>query len=229
VSTIAHPKLKIISRNEDPFTDRVLAGDLLAQTLMHLKGPRTVVVGIPRGGLVVARQVARGLGAPLDIVLSRKLGAPQNPELAIGSIAESGEMFLDQSLARRVGASEGYIKQESQRQLAEIQRRREAYRHVCPKIDLQNKHVIVVDDGIATGATVQAALWSVRKEGPHTLTGAFPVGPEDTLQKLCETADEIICLKVPGRLQGVGRFYFHFGQVTEEEVLNILKECGGPS
>jgi putative phosphoribosyl transferase len=227
MSTAIHNKLKIISRSEEPFNDRIEAGDLLAEALMHLKGPQTVVLGVPRGGLVVAREVAHGLEAPLDIVLSRKLGAPQNPELAIGSITENGEVFLDQALARRVGTDDIYLKEETDRQFAEIKRRRKVYRQTCLKIDLKNKNVIVIDDGIATGSTVQAAFWSIRQEKPHKLIGAFPVGPEDTLLNLCETADEIICLKVPDLLQGVGRFYFHFEQVSEEDVFNILKECGG--
>jgi len=225
----AEEKLKICSHNNEPFADRIEAGNLLAEALRHFKGPQTVVLGIPRGGLLVAQQVARGLRAPFDIVLSRKLGAPQNPELAIGSITENGEVFLDQTLARRVGADDRYLKAERARQLLEIKRRREIYRRVCFKIDLRNKVVIVVDDGIATGSTVQAALWSIHQEKPHQLIGAFPVGPEKTLQRLCRTADEMVCLKVPSYFDGVGRFYVNFGQLSEEEVLNILKECGGNS
>jgi len=215
-------KLKILSRSSNAFTDRVEAGELLAEALIDHAGPQTVILGIPRGGLVVAREVAYRLKAPLDIVLSRKLGAPQNPELAIGAITEEGEVFLDQSLARRVGASEAYLQQESRDQLQEIQRRSGVYRSIRPKIDLRDKDVIVVDDGVATGSTVQAALWSVAQEKPRKITGAFPVGAEDSLLRLCATADEIICLRVPPVLGGVGGFYFHFTQVSDEEVLNIL-------
>jgi predicted phosphoribosyltransferase len=222
-------KLKIISHNEGPFVDRREAGDLLAEALVYLKDPQTVCLGIPRGGLIVARQVARGLGAPLDIVLSRKLGAPQNPELAIGSITEQGEVFLDRGLAHRVGADEDYLNKEKQKQFLEIQRRSKVYRRICPKIDLKDKTVIVIDDGVATGSTIQAALWSIAQEKPHKLVGAFPVGPQDILQKLLQTADEIVCLKVPSALGGVGRFYIHFEQSSEEEILSILKECRGNS
>ncbi|MCR4336366.1 MAG: phosphoribosyltransferase family protein [Candidatus Omnitrophica bacterium] len=221
----AEHKLNIISRSDEPFIDRIKAGDLLADALGHFKGPQTVVLGVPRGGLVVARQVAHKLKVPFDIVLSRKLGAPQNPELAIGSISETGEVYLDQDLAQRVGADEDYLRGERESQFAEIQRRRKVYRRVCPKIDLRNKIVIVTDDGIATGATVQSAFKSIRQEKPRKLIGAFPVGPEDTLKRLSMLADEIICLKAPSFLEGVGQFYFNFGQVSEEEVLNILKEC----
>jgi putative phosphoribosyl transferase len=223
----AEEKLRIVTRSDEVFTDRFEAGDLLAEALMELRGPGTVILGVPRGGLVLARQVARRLGAPLDIILSRKLGAPENPELAIGAIAENGEVFLNRPLALRVGADEEYLREEKDRQFLEIQRRRDAYRRVCTKTDLRDKTAIVIDDGIATGATVQAALWSIRQEKPYKLIGAFPVGPEETLVRLAKTADEIICLRVPSNLHGVGQFYFNFGQVSEDDVLNILKECGG--
>ncbi len=218
-------KLRIISHSSGAFRDRIEAGELLAEVLMDYAGPKTVVLGIPRGGLVVACEVAHQLKAPLDIVLSRKLGAPQNPELAIGSITESGEIFLDQNLAYRVGADEDYIERERQNQFVEIKRRSRVYRDIRPKIDLKNKDVIIIDDGVATGSTVQAAFWSIRQESPHKIIGAFPVGPEETLRKLCQSADEIICLKVPPSLGGVGQFYFHFEQVKEKEVVSILKSA----
>jgi len=217
-------KLKILSRSSETFTDRVEAGELLAEALIDHAGPQTVILGIPRGGLVVAREVAHRLKAPLDIVLARKLGAPENPELAIGAMTEEGEVFLNRPLAVKVGADEDYLKRESRHQFQEIQRRSKVFRSVRPKIDLRDKDVIVVDDGVATGSTVQAALWSVAREKPHKITGAFPVGPQGTLQKLSKTADEIICLKAPPFLGGVGQFYFHFGQVSDEEVLDILNK-----
>jgi len=218
-------KLKILSHSDDPFTDRVEAGELLAEVLIDHAGSQTVILGIPRGGLVVAREVARRLKAPLDIVLARKLGAPQNPELAIGAITEEGEVFLDEPLARRVGASEDYLQQESRSQLQEIQRRSSVYRNIRPKIDLRDKDVIVVDDGVATGSTVQAALWSIAREKPHKITGAFPVGAEDSLLRLCDTADEIICLKAPPSLGAIGNFYLHFRQVSDQEALEILNRA----
>lgn len=220
-------KLKVVSRSGERFAGRKEAGRLLTDALCYLKSPHTVVVGIPRGGLVVAREVAYGLDVPFDIVLCRKLGAPSNPELAIGSVTEAGKIFLDKAMAKHLGVSEFYLKKEAQQQFSEIRRRSGLYRRRCPKMDLKHRDVILIDDGVATGSTVQAALWSIRREGPRRLMGAFPVGPEDVLQKLSETADEIICLKVPNALGSVGRFYDRFEQVSEEEVLNILKECGG--
>lgn len=220
-------RLSILSRSDDPFMDRTEAGDLLGQALHPLAGPQTIVLGIPRGGLVVAREVARRIHAPLDMVLSRKLRAPDNPELAIGSIAETGEFFLDARLAGKVGADEEYVKREKQNQLREINRRRETYRLACPKIDVLGKDVIVVDDGIATGSTVQAAFWSIGREKPNRLIGAFPVGPEKTLRVLAQSVDQVICLKVPPKLVGVGRFYIHFAEISDEDVLKLLRECGG--
>jgi predicted phosphoribosyltransferase len=227
MNTAIYNKLRILSRSEEPFLDRIEAGALLGEALIRFKGPQAMVLGIPRGGLVVARQAARGLQVPLDIVLSRKLGAPLDPELAIGSITENGEVFVDQGLVRRLGVDEKYVQDEWQRQLVEIRRRQRIYRQKCFKTVLRNKDIILIDDGVATGATVQAALWSIRQENPHRIIVAIPVGSEETLLNLCEAADEVICLKSPLLLQGVGRFYLDFEQVSEEEVLDILKECAG--
>jgi putative phosphoribosyl transferase len=219
-------KLKVLSHSDQPFAGRVEAGELLARSLQHFKGPQTIVLGIPSGGVVVAREVAIGLDAPLDIVLSRKLRAPGNPELAIGAIAENGNVFQDPHLVRMVGADKDYLSREEESQFAHIQERSEVYRRVRSKIDLMNKDVIVVDDGVATGATVQAAFWCIAQEKPRKLIGAFPIGSEDVLHRLCERADEIICLRVPSYLSGVGRFYFDFKQVSENGVLGILEEYG---
>ncbi len=221
----AGQKLKIISYDSQPFTDRIEAGDYLAGALTQVRDLQTVVLGIPRGGLIVAKQVADRLQVPLEIVLSRKIGAPQNQEFAIGSITETGEVFIDETSARLVRADSYYLQEEIDNEFLEIQRRREVYRQLCPKIDLKNKVVIVIDDGIATGSTMQAAFWSVRQEKPDKLIGAFPVGPIDTLQRLSQTADQIICLKVPPVFEGVGRFYLNFAQVSEEEILEILKKA----
>ncbi|MDE2027397.1 MAG: phosphoribosyltransferase [Candidatus Omnitrophica bacterium] len=215
-------KLNIIKHSNEPFADRREAGRLLGDVLEALKTDQTVVLGIPRGGLVVAKQVAEHLDAPLDIILSRKLGAPMNPELAIGAVTEQGEVFLGDRLVREIGVEEYYLVREKARQMAEIRRRQVAYRKICPKVDLNDKDVIVVDDGVATGSTVQAALWSIHQERPRRLIGAFPVGPEDTLRRLSDSADGIICLRVPSFFQGVGQFYLQFGQVSEEEVLSLL-------
>lgn len=217
-------KLTIISRSDRPFKDRAEAGGQLAVSLSRFKGPQTVILGIPTGGVVVASRAAWTIGVPLDIVLSRKLGAPDNQELAVGAVSENGEVYIDLALAKRVGADEQYLFKERESELNEIGRRQEVYRKVCSKIDLKNKDVIVVDDGIATGSTVMAALWTVARENPRKIIGAFPVAPEETLRKLCEAADEIICLRVPSFLGGVGKFYLDFTPVSQGEVLTILKD-----
>ena len=218
--------LHIVSRNYAPFIDRKEAGTLLGQELLNegISGPGIVVLGIPRGGLVVAREVARILNADLDIVLSRKLGAPGNPELAIGAVAEDGKVFLHRMLVENLGVSDAYIQEEKARQMAEIARRSVLIRRVLPKVPLARKHVIVTDDGVATGATMQAALWVVKQEKPSRLTGALPVGPEETLASLAQDADEITCLRAPYGFSAVGQFYRIFPQTEDIEVLAIMRE-----
>ncbi len=194
----------------------------MAEALLKWKQPKPVILGIPRGGLIVAKEAARHLKADLDIVLTRKLSAPGNPELAIGSMTEEGHIFINHELAAQTGADARYLKGESERQRLEIDRRRQMYRKVKPKINLSHRVVIIVDDGVATGATVKAALWSARQEKPRQLIAAFPVGPETSLMELTHTADEVVCLRVPSNLEGVGQFYIHFQQLTDQEVMDAL-------
>lgn len=219
-------KLRILSWSEEPFKDRSEAGNLLARELKGLRGKGIVVLGIPRGGIVVAAEMAALLEAELDIVLSHKLGAPGNPELAIGAISEDGEVLLNEGLLSYSGAEESYIQQEKARRLAEIKGRVEQYRRVHPKVSLKGKAVVITDDGVATGATMDAALWAARKEEPKRLISAVPVGPKETLERLTEYADEVICLRVPSYFMAVGQFYRDFEQIGDEEVLRILKEAG---
>ena len=216
-------KIQIGSRSAAPFADRREAGRLPAREFERFRADRPVVLGIPRGVVVVAAAVADHLGAELDIVLSRKIGAPGNPELAIGAIAEDGRLFLDELLARRTGASQAFISREQERQLAEIGRRVALFRKVRPKVPLLNRVVIVVDDGLATGATMQAALWAARRDRPHSTVAAVPVGAMDTVDRLSESADEFVCLRVPEDFGAVGRFYRDFDQVEDEEVLALLE------
>lgn len=182
-------------------------------------------MGIPRGGIIVAGEISRLLKAELDIVLSRKLGAPGNPELAIGSVGEGGELFLNQDLALRVGADKTYIEAEKARQLAEIKNRIQRFRQVKVKVSFKGKTVIVTDDGVATGATMQAALWAIRQEKPKKLIAAIPVAVKESAELLANYADEVIVLRAPEFLNAISQFYLHFGQTSEEEVLGILKEA----
>ncbi|HQG31996.1 MAG TPA: phosphoribosyltransferase family protein [Deltaproteobacteria bacterium] len=219
--------LRIISRSPEPFTDREEAGLLLGKELTAYSGRNTVVLGIPRGGVVVAWRAACILGSEMDVVLSRKLGAPGNPEFAIGAISEDGKLFLGEAIRERMGDYQdllGYVEREREKQYAEIAKRIARYRDVRPKVPLKGKVVIVTDDGIATGATMQASLWSARREEPEKLIAAAPVASLDAMERIADDADEAIALKVPPYFQAVGQFYTSFGQTTDEEVISILRE-----
>jgi len=216
--------LNVLSRKSERFTDRVEAGKLLGQALKRLKGRKAVVLGIPMGGIIIAREIAKMLDASLDIVLSRKLGAPGNPELAIGAISEDGNLFLDSSSIKYLQISDSYIQNEKKHQMAEIVHRISLYRKFRPRISLEGRTVIVTDDGLATGATMKAALWMARQEKPSRLIAAIPVAPEKSLLKLTETADEILCLSTPEYFMAVGQFYGSFYQISDDEVMKILAE-----
>ena len=157
-------------------------------------------------------------------MLARKLRTPGYAELAMGSVAEDGKLFLNQEVVRELLISESHIQQEKAQQMAEIKRRTEMIRRIRPKIPLKGRIVIVTDDGVATGATTQAAFWAVRLEQPQKLIAAVPVGPEDTIRRLAEDVDEIICLRVPRLFAAVGQFYRQFQPVEDEDVLMILQE-----
>ena len=217
-------KIKILSNSDEVFHDRKEAGRLLGSSLRSLKDAQTVVLGIPRGGVVVAREVSGLLKAGLDIVLSRKLGAPHNPELAIGAISETGKMFLDDSIAWHAGADKEYIDKEAKHQFSEIKRRAEIFRKALPKASLEWKTVIIVDDGLATGATMQASLWAARQEKPSKLIVAIPVASGEAIDRIADYCDEVICLRLPEFFGAVGQFYSSFDQTTDEEVISILKE-----
>ena len=217
-------KLQIKSESSEPFIGRIEAGELMAVELERFRNKKAVVLGIPRGGVIVANQIAQSLTTDFDIVLSHKLGAPANPELAIGAVCEDGTIFIDENLARYVGADDSYIEQEKNRQLREIAHKVQLYRKIIPKIGLKQRLVIVTDDGVATGATMRAALWAIRKEKPEKLVMALPVGPKDTIIQLAEVADETVCLKTPSNFGALGRFYKNFGQVEDEKIMEILKQ-----
>ncbi|MDP3879517.1 MAG: phosphoribosyltransferase family protein [Dehalococcoidales bacterium] len=220
-------QLRILSYSSEPFADREEAGRLLAAELRQYRGQNAVVLGIPRGGVVVAREVARLLDAELDVVLARKLRTPGHEELAMGSVAENGKLFLNREVVGELGVGEADIQQEKARQLAEIKRRNELIRRIQPRIPLKERIVIVIDDGVATGATTQAAFWAVRSEQPERLIAAIPVGPEDTIRRLARDVDEMLCLRTPPLFAAVGQFYQQFYPVEDEDVLRILKEESG--
>ena len=218
--------LRIVSHSEEAFRDRVAAGQLLAKELAGWRGQRVVVLGIPRGGLVVAYELAHAIDADLDIVLSRKLRTPGHEELAMGAVSEDGKVFLNDEVVTEMGISRNssYLRREREIQMQEITRRAELIRRVRPKVPIEGRVAIVTDDGVATGATMQAAVWAARQEHPSRLVVALPVGPEDTVSRLAQDADEVVCLRVPPYFAAVGQFYLRFGQVEDAEVLAILKE-----
>ena len=194
------------------FSDRVDAGKRLAAALTDFKGKNAVVLAIPRGGVVVAYEIANALNLPLDVIIPRKIGAPDNPELAIGAMTEDGTIIIDRRLVAYLGVNESYIEQESERQKHEIERRLKIYRSSEPYPNLKGKDVIIVDDGIATGSTMKAALASVKNRGAKTVTVAIPVGPPDTIRELEKQADRVLCLYTPEYFAAIGQFYRDFEQ-----------------
>jgi len=206
------------------FRDRREAGRLLAERLAYLRGREgLLVLGIPRGGVVVAAEIAQALSAPLDVFIARKLGAPHNPELAIGAVASSDEVILDQRLIELLGVPSSYLKAEVERQRAEIERRMRAYRGDRPPLDFKGRRVILTDDGVATGATMRAAIQALKAAGPEELIVALPVGPPDTIQELADMVDWMICLYTPSFFWAVGAFYADFSQTSDEEVVQLLQ------
>lgn len=203
------------------FTNRRDAGRHLAAALDHLRDQDPVVLAVPRGGVVVGREVAARLGALLDVIVPRKLRAPYNPELAIGAVAEGGAAVLDEMAH---GVSAAYLEQETEAQLAEIARRVRAYRGGRPLPSLAGRTVIVLDDGIATGATLIAALRAVRAMAPSHLVAAVPVAPPESVARMAREADEVVCLSAPEFFQAVGQFYEDFTQVEDDEVVALLAE-----
>ncbi|MEN8614567.1 phosphoribosyltransferase family protein [Dehalogenimonas sp. THU2] len=216
--------IRIISHSPKAFTDRIEAGRLLAAELISYAGRKAVVLGVPRGGMAVAREIARRLDADLDIVLSRKLRSPGQPELAFGAISEDGQVSLNRNVVQMLGISDDYIEREKSFQMAEISRRNRLFREVRPKVPLAGLTVIITDDGVATGATFKVALAAARHESPARLVAAVPVGPEDTISEMAAIADEILCLRSPAGFGAVGQFYESFDQLEDEDVLAILRE-----
>lgn len=207
------------------FTDRAEAGKKLVPLLKkYHKALDAVVIGLPRGGVVPAYEVAHALALPLDVVSPRKLGAPDNPELALGAITESGEGYFNRHLIHALAVSDEYLRSTIESELLKARQRLELYRRCHPKIPLKGKIAIVVDDGLATGATMKAAVQALRVEGATKIVVAVPVAPQDTLDELAGLADEAVCLYTPEFFQAVGQFYQEFRQVENEEVIALLKK-----
>ncbi len=206
-----------------PFRDRNEAALRLVERLAGYKGKNPLVLAIPRGAVPMAKIVANALGGEVDVVLVRKLRAPYNPEFAVGSIDESGWTYIA-DYAAQAGATPEYLEAEKKTQMETMRNRRAQYTPIRPPIDPAGRIVIVLDDGLATGATMISALHALRSKNPEKLVCAVPVSPPDTLEKVARYADEVVCLEVPEWFQAVGQFYMDFPQVEDEEVIAILRQ-----
>ena len=205
------------------FLDRAEAGGLLAEVVASLVRPPVLVLGVPRGGVVVAARVAARLGAPLDVVVPRKVGAPGNPELAVGAVAD-GVQAIDEPAIRRLGLDMAAVRAEVARQTAEVARRTAAYRQGLPPLELAGRTVVLVDDGVATGWTCAAAASCTRRAGAARVVVAVPVGPPGLAERLSPVVDEVAVLVTPDPYLNVGQVYERFPQVDDEEVLRCLQE-----
>jgi predicted phosphoribosyltransferase len=189
----------------------------------RVEGITPLVLGVPRGGVVTAAPVARSLGGQLDLALARKIGAPNNPELAIGAVAESGEPVLDESLINRLGVSTDFIAAATNRARTELQRRASSYRGDRTPPSATGRIVVVVDDGIATGATLYVTLQAIRKQSPDLLLCAVPVGAPDSIARVATVVDEMVCPLRPRWFRAVGEWYETFDQTSDAEVITLLE------
>lgn len=207
------------------FTDRQQAGQLLANLLKaYQNNPEVIVIGLPRGGVILAHTIAQTLQAPLDIICARKIGAPYNLEFAIGAITENGDFFLDQETIERLGITADYLDKETHKQTQEAARRVAVYKGKRPFLDLHEKTVILVDDGIATGATMKAAIKTTKSRGAKKIIVAVPVASPTTLQEIEQEVNDILYLAAPTYFMAVGQFYEQFNQTTDEEVIALLSQ-----
>ena len=209
------------------FHSRIEAGRALGQEMAAGEWVDPLVLALPRGGVPVAEHVARAIGAQLDVIISRKIGAPSNPEMAIGAVGPDGDLVLDQRLIRLLGVDREYIDKASCAQLEEIQRRLSAYRGTRPSPRVSGRDTILVDDGIATGYTVLAAARGLRRMRPSRLVVAAPVCPPDTFHRLQQEVDMAVSLAIPADFGAVGQFYEDFTQVQDAEVIKILARWWG--
>ncbi len=205
------------------FTDRTEAGEQLGNALRDRGIEVDIVLAIPRGGLPLGRAVADALDVPLDVVVAQKIGAPSNPEYAIGAVGSDGTVWRNEEAIERTDTGAEYFQREREREAAIAREKRDTYRGDRPALDLAGQHVAVVDDGVATGATVRACLKMLKASDAGRIVLAVPVGPPDVIQDLETMADETVCLERPPGFRGVGQFYEDFGQVSDEEAMAYLE------
>ncbi len=209
------------------FKDREDAGKKLAGEMAFYRWVNPLILALPRGGVVIARYLWECLGGEIDLYITRKIGAPAQPELAVGAVAGDGSMVLDEDLISRLNISRDYLDREVQKEVKEIQRRMIAYRGDRPLPRYEGRQIILVDDGVATGSTVLSAIRGLQENRPDELVLAVPVGPPDTLKRLANEVDRVFYLEAPPGFAAVGQFYLNFGQVEDEEVIRILGEVWG--
>ena len=219
-------------RGEAFLEDRADAGRRLAARLAGFGDEDPIVLALPRGGVPVGAEVSRSLGAPLDIFIARKLGAPNQPELGIGAVAQGGVLVLNERIVRALGLSEEHVRRAAEEELREVERRLRLLRGDRPEPSVEGRTVILVDDGLATGATARAAVLALGERAPRRLVLAVPVCPPRTADLLHPEVDELVVLETPEDFYAVGSYYGNFEQVTDEEVVRLLElarmEGGGP-
>lgn len=204
------------------FTDRTEAGDQLAAELQRQGVDADIVLAIPRGGLPVARPVADALGVPLDVVVARKIGAPGNPELAVGAVADDGTFWRNDSLIGSLDLTTEYLEDSREHEQKAAKQKFDRYRGDRPPLDLTGKRVVIVDDGLATGATMRACVERVAESGSLSIVVAVPVGAPDSVDSISRDVDEVIALEQPRMFGAVGHFYRDFSQVSDEEAMELL-------
>ncbi|MGB3633078.1 MAG: phosphoribosyltransferase family protein [Rubrobacteraceae bacterium] len=205
------------------FQNREEAGQRLAEQLLRYKDEAPVVLALPRGGVPVGAEVSQVLDAPLDVIIARKLGAPGQPELAIGAVAPGGVRLINERLVRWMGIPEDWIERAAEEELAEVERRMWRFRRGRPAPEIKGRTAILVDDGIATGMTARAAVRAVRAEEPRQVILAVPVCAKETAEKLSQEVDQLVCLEMPYDLWAIGLWYQDFHQIPDEEVISLLE------
>jgi len=209
----------------ESFVNRSAAGRELAARLGHLKDRSPVVIALPRGGVVVAAEVARALEAPLDVLVVRKVGAPRQPELGLGAIAEGGVLLLNKRLMRQVGVTKEGLQGTIDAATYELNRRIDVYRGAQDPLQVRGKTVVLVDDGLATGSTARAAIGALQHHGAAEIILGVPVGAPAAIRELSNVVDEVVCVHAPFMLSSVGQYFDDFTQTTDEEVVEILAEA----
>ena len=206
------------------FRDRLDAGEKLAELLSDYKGEQSAVIAIPRGGVEVGYVVASKLSSPLEVTVPRKIGSPADPELAVGAIAEDGTIYIDEEVSKMIGIRDDWIRIEAERELQEVKRRIEVYRGGKPLPSLKGYTILLVDDGIATGATIIATARFLRKLEPEKLVIAAPVAPPEVVSKLSGEADDLRFVETPSPFFAIGQFYQDFSQLSDSQVLEYLSK-----